>query len=259
MRILNWVFPIRAVLTIEMKGYSLSEARSIKRPKKRARNMWKVLSLVGCIMVLGNVIPSFSQSWPAGITPVRGAVTGVSGNVLTVNSPSGSVNIHLGSPLKIYTRTPSDLAHVTSKSFVGVTSVKQPDGSERATEIHIFPEELRGTGEGSYLMNSDQAKNATSSRMTNGTVSDLRMADGSAPRSRMTNGTVSTKSDDGSTLTIKYSGGVGVISVPPIVTVTALRPSADKLKQGQEVLVLAKKQPDGSLTATNIISVGGAK
>jgi hypothetical protein len=38
-------------------------------------------------------------------------------------------------------------------SFVGVTSVPQPDGAQRATEIHIFPEELRGTGEGSYLMN----------------------------------------------------------------------------------------------------------
>lgn len=168
------------------------------------------------------------------------------------------MNIHLGSPLKVYTSTPSGLAHVTSKSFVGVASVKQPNGSVRATEIHIFPEELQGTGEGSNLMNSDQTKNASSSRMTNGTVSDLRMADDSAPRSRMTNGTVSTKSD-GSTLTIQYSGGIGAISVPPNVTVTALRPSADKLKQRQEVLVLAKKQPDGSLTATNIISVGGAK
>ena len=204
------------------------------------------------------VIPSFSQSWPAGITPVRGAVTSVSGDVLTVNSPSGSVNIHLGSSLKVYTRTPSDLAHVTRKSFVGVTSVKLPDGSERAIEIHIFPEELRGTGEGSYLMNSDQTKNASSSRMTNGTVSDLGMADDSGPRSRMINGTVSTKSD-GSTLSIQYSGGVETISVPPNVTVTALRSTADKLKPGLDVLVLAKKQPDGSLTATNIIFVESAK
>src|SRR5260370_34082763 len=139
--------------------------------KKRERNMWKGLSLVGCIMVLGYVIPAFSQSWPAGITSVRGVVTSVSGDVLTVNSPSGSVNINLDRQLKVYTRTPSDLAHVTSKSFVGVTSVKQPDGSERATEIHVFPEELRGTGEGSYLRDSDQMKNANSSRMTTSPLS----------------------------------------------------------------------------------------
>ena len=220
--------------------------------------MWKALSLVGFIMVLGYVIPAFSQSWPPGITPVRGVVTSVSGDVLTLNSASGSVNITLDRQVKVYTRTPSDLARVTSKSFVGVTSVKQPDGSERATEIHVFPEELRGTGEGSYLMNSDQTKNENSSRMTNGTVSGLGTANGSAPRSRMTNGTVSTKSG-ASTLSIEYGGGVETISVPPDVTVTALTPTADRLTQGQSVLVLAKKQPDGSLTATNIISRGSAK
>jgi len=226
--------------------------------KKRERNMGKVLSAVCCIVVLGSVIAAFSQSWPAGITPVRGVVTSVSGDVLTVNSSSGSVNITLDRQLKVYTRTPSDLAHVTSKSFVGVTSVKQPDGSERATEIHVFPEELRGTGEGSYLMNSDQTKDANRSRMTNGTVSGLGAADGGAPRSRMTNGTVSTKSGE-SALSIEYGGGVETITVPRNVTVTALTPTADKLTPGQSVLVLAKKQPDGSLTATNIISRGSAK
>ena len=226
--------------------------------KKRERNMGKVLSAVCCIVVLGSVIAAFSQSWPAGITPVRGVVTSVSGDVLTVNSSSGSVNINLDRQLKVYTRTPSDLAHVTSKSFVGVTSVKQPDGSELATEIHVFPEELRGTGEGSYLMNSDQTKDANRSRMTNGTVSGLGAANGGAPRSRMTNGRVSTKSGD-STLSIEYGGGVKTITVPPNVTVTALTPTADKLTPGQSVLVLAKKQPDGSLTATNIISRGSAK
>ncbi len=220
--------------------------------------MWKALSPVCCIVFLGYVIPAFSQSWPAGITPVRGVVTSVSGDVLTVNSSSGSVNINLDRQLKVYTRTPSDLAHVTSKSFVGVTSVKQPDGSELATEIHVFPEELRGTGEGSYLMNSDQTKDADRSRMTNGTVSGLGAANGGAPRSRMTNGRVSTKSGD-STLSIEYGGGVKTITVPPNVTVTALTPTADKLTPGQSVLVLAKKQPDGSLTATNIISRGSAK
>ncbi len=226
--------------------------------KKRERNMGKVLSAVCCIVVLGSVIAAFSQSWPAGITPVRGVVTSVSGDVLTVNSSNGSVNITLDRQLKVYTRTPSDLAHVTSKSFVGVTSVKQPDGSERATEIHVFPEELRGTGEGSYLMNSDQTKDANSSRMSNGTVSGLGAANGGAPRPRMTNGTVSTKSGE-STLSIEYGGGVETITVPPNVTVTALTPTADNLTPGQSVLVLAKKQPDGSLTAANIISRGSAK
>src|SRR3989442_9018440 len=164
------------------------------------------LSLLGWIVVFSAVAaPSSAQSWPAGITPVRGVVTSVSGNVLTVNSQTGPVKIQLGSPLKVYKRTPSDLSHVNSESFVGVTSVKQPDGSERATNINIFPEELRGIGEGSYLMNPNPAQSASSSRMTNGTVA------GAA--SRMTDGTVSTRSG-AATLSVPYSGGVQTISVP---------------------------------------------
>ncbi len=186
------------------------------------------------------------------MTPVRGVVASVSEEVLTVRSQTGLVTIHLGSPLKVFTRTPSDLAHVSRNSFVGVTSVKQPDGSERATEIHMFPEELRGMGEGSYLMTPDRAA-STRSRMTNGTVSGLGAANDSPAQSRMTNGTVNTDSG-ASTLSVAYSGGVEIISVPPDVSVTALTLSTDHIRQGDHVVVLAKKQTDGSLLTTRIIS-----
>jgi len=74
------------------------------------------LSLLGWIVVFSAVAaaPSSAQSWPAGITPVRGVVTSVSGNVLTVNSQTGPVKIQLGSPLKVYKRTASDLSHVNT-------------------------------------------------------------------------------------------------------------------------------------------------
>jgi len=208
-----------------------------------------VLSFVGPIVLFGTVatVPATSQSWPAGITPVRGVVTSLSGDLLTLNSQTGPVKLHLGTSLKVYKRTPSDLAHVSSESFVGVTSVKQPDGSERATNINIFPEELRGIGEGSYLMNPNPAQSANSSRMTNGTVA------GSA--SRMTNGTVSTKSG-AATLSVQYSGGMQTISVPRDVSVTALTPTTDKLKPGENVFVLAKTQKDGSFITTSILLIG---
>jgi len=207
-----------------------------------------VLSFIGSIVVFSTVatVPASAQSWPAGITPVRGVVTSVSGDVLTVSSQTGPVKIHLGRAVKVYKRTPSDLAHVNSESFVGVTSVKQPDGSERATNINIFPEELRGIGEGSYLMNP--AQSASSSRMTNGTVA--------GPASRMTNGTVSTKSG-AATLSVQYSGGMQTINVPRDVSVTALTPTADKLTPGENVFVLAKTQKDGSFITTSIVSIPG--
>jgi hypothetical protein len=214
-----------------------------------------------CSIVLVSAVaagPAFSQSWPAGTTPVRGVVASVTGDELTVNSQAGVVKMHLGNPLTVYTRTSSDLAHVTSKSFVGVTSVKQPDGSERATEIHLFPEALRGVGEGSYMMKPDQTKSPSPSRMTNGTVTGSGTAKDTTPKSRMTNGTVSSQSG-ASTLSIEYGGGTQTIVVPPDVSVTALAPTADKLKPGDNVVALAKKQSDGSLTTTDVIAIPPAK
>src|SRR2546423_11255795 len=104
---------------------------------------------------------------------VRGTVVSVSANQLVLKSDTGIVTVGLTQPFHLYVRAPSDLSRVKESSFVGVTSVKQPDGSERATEIHVFPEELRGVGEGSRMMAPNTR--AAASRMTNGKVSASRM------------------------------------------------------------------------------------
>jgi hypothetical protein len=77
-------------------------------------NTRTIFSFVGCIIALGFATPAFSQTWPAGVTPVRGVVASVSGDLLTLKSPTGSVKVHLAKTLTVYTKTPSDLAHVTS-------------------------------------------------------------------------------------------------------------------------------------------------
>ena len=115
---------------------------------------------------------------------LRGTVVSVSANQLVLKSDTGAVTVRLAQPFHLYVRAPSDLSHVKENSFIGVTTVKQPDGSEKATEIHVFPEELRGIGEGSRMM----APNAGASRMTNGNVSASRMTNGTASQSRMSNG-----------------------------------------------------------------------
>jgi hypothetical protein len=140
--------------------------------------MKALVLFTGFVAIL--VVPLFPQSMPAGVTSVRGVVASISDNTLTVKSKASLVQIHTGSPLQVYRDIPSDLAHVNSASFVGVTSIKRPDGSESAKEIHIFPEELRGTGEGSYLLDQDQPKPEGNSRMTNGTVSQSRMTNGTS-------------------------------------------------------------------------------
>ena len=103
------------------------------------------------------------------ISGVKGKLQAVTSDSLDVLSPSGVAHVKIKQPLTVYGRVPSDLSHVTLTSFVGVTSIKQPDGTELAKQINIFPAELRGIGEGSNMI--DAAPGATSqSRMTNGSV-----------------------------------------------------------------------------------------
>lgn len=195
---------------------------------------------------------------PAGvadITPVRGTLASVSDSAITVSTAAGDVRVIVQQPLHVFSRAAAKLSSVTPSSFVGVTSVAQPDGSQRATEIHIFPEELRGTGEGSYPMT--QAAGADTSHrkstMTNGTVSASAEA-GSPPR--MTNGTIASQGTG--TLTVTYRGGSQTITIPPNVSVTELAPVSTKLSTGTRVVVLGKKQPDGTMKASSLVIADSA-
>jgi hypothetical protein len=192
---------------------------------------------------------------PADITPVRGTLASVSDSALTVTTSAGDVSIAVQQPLHVFARASAKLSEVTPSSFVGVTSVAQPDGSQRATEIHIFPEELRGTGEGSYLMTppSGADSSAKKSTMTNGTVAGPKS--GGAPR--MTNGTIANQKTG--TITVNYRGGSQTITVPPNVSVTELAPVSSKLSKGTRVVVLGLKQPDGTMKASNLVVADSTK
>jgi hypothetical protein len=180
---------------------------------------------------------------------LRGTIVSVSANQLALKSDTGTVTVGLPEPLRLYVRAPSDLSKVKDNSFIGVTTVHQPDGSERATEIHVFPEELRGVGEGSRMMGPDVA--AAPSRMTNGNVS-TRMTNGTGTQSRMSNGSVT--STTGSSLVVQYAGGSQTVTVPPNTPVTELKLASRGVTAGDQVALLAKKAPDGSLTADKAIS-----
>jgi hypothetical protein len=86
------------------------------------------------------------------------------------------------------------------------------------------------------------------STMTNGTVSGEQKS-GGAPR--MTNGTIANQSSG--TLTVSYRGGSQTIAIPSDVSVTALAPSSTKLSKGAKVVVLGKKQPDGTMRASSLV------
>ncbi len=207
------------------------------------------LLLISLAVALGS-LPVWAQAAPP-IEGVKGKVQKVTSDALDIQSPKGLVHVKIKQPLTTYGREPSDLSHVSSSSFVGVTSVKQPDGKEQAKEIHIFPSELRGAGEGSNMMDSGQ------SRMTNGSVSRTgsgsRMTNGtvSSSGSRMTNGTVQ-KEGSGTTIVVKYQNGEQTITVPQGVEVTQIVPKQQTLAAGDTVYAATEKGPDGTLTTNKV-------
>jgi len=187
---------------------------------------------------------------------VRGTIKSASSSSLVVTTQSGDVTVAVTPPLQVYSRQPATLADVKDNTFIGVTTVKQPDGSERATEIHIFPEELRGLGEGSRMMNGGGGGGG-GNRMTNGAVSNSRMTNGTATASRMSNGNVANST--GSTLEVQYAGGSQKVTVPPNTRVTQLKPVSKQLAAGDQVVVTAKKAADGTLSTNRVMLAGGRR
>jgi hypothetical protein len=185
------------------------------------------------------------------IPGVVGKLNVVTNSSVEIQTKTGVVRVEIKQPLTIYREVPSDLSHVTSTTYVGVTSVKQANGMELAKHIMIFPAELRGAAEGSFMM--DAAPNATThSRMTNGSV-----ARPAASNSRMTNGTV--RKGGGATLVVHYQDGAQTISVPPNVPVTEAAPVKMTLTEGDTIYVATTKQPNGSLTTDKILFIASAE
>jgi len=163
---------------------------------------------------------------------VRGTIEKVDGQVLTVKARDGAtLTVKLADNAPVRTVLQRSLADVKQGTFVGITAMPQPDGTQKAVEIHIFPESMRGTGEGHRPW-------------------DLM------PNSTMTNANVDSAvvSSDGKTLVLKYKDGEKTFIVPADVEVVEFAPATTAdLKAGEKIFVVAaKKLPDGTLEAPAI-------
>jgi hypothetical protein len=167
------------------------------------------------------------------IVRVRGTLQKVDGQLLTVTARDGaSLTIKLIDNAPVRTVVKLSLADVKQGSFVGITAMPQPDGTQKAVEIHIFPDSLRGTGEGHRPW--DLMSNST---MTNANIdSEVTGADGKE-------------------LVLKYKDGEKKFVVPANAEVVMFAPAAiADLKPSEKIFVAAgKKLPDGSVEAPRIV------
>jgi hypothetical protein len=166
---------------------------------------------------------------------LRGVIEKVDGNTLTAKTDKGDeIKINLADKMLIVDVVKASLADIKDGAFIGSGAMPQPDGSQKAIEVHIFAESMRGTGEG------------------------FRQWDG-APNSTMTNGTVGTTVTgvDGPVITVKFKDGEKKIVVTPDVPIVRFEiGDISAVKPGAAFTVVAAvKQPDGSF-GINRINVG---
>ena len=173
-----------------------------------------------------------STAWAQDTVRVRGTIERVDGPVYVIKARDGAeVKVALGDKPLIVAIVKASVADIKQGMFVGVTGMPQADGSQRAIEVHIFPESMRGTGEGHYPW-------------------DLR------PQTTMTNANVEqlVTGTDGRTLTLKYKDGEKkIVTTPETVIVTYMPGDKSELKPGAKVFIgAAKKLPDGTLQTPRI-------
>ena len=188
-----------------------------------SRKIMCLLQMIGLTMVL-----AAPAAWAQEPPPVRicGTIEHIDGSTYVVKNRDGAeLKVTLPENPQIAGIAKASLSDIKQGSFVGITGMPQPDGSQRALEVHIFPESMRGTGEGHYPW-------------------DLR------PQSTMTNANVDqlVTAVDGQTLTLKYKDGEKKIFVPADVPIVTYVPG-DKsdLKVGAKVFIIGVKQPDGTV------------
>jgi hypothetical protein len=205
------------------------------------------MAFIGTILMAGAAAAQMSSSGKPAPEHVRGDIVSVEGNTVTVKSRSGeALKLQLADDVRVSEVKKADLADIRDGAFIGTTAVQQPDGTLRALEVHVFPDSMRGTGEGHRPWDLQPG-----STMTNATVSGSGAAAGGKSGSTMTNANVAKV--EGRKLTLKYSGGEKSVVVPSDAKIVKLEPaSRSDLRPGVHLFALASRQGDGTLRAERV-------
>jgi hypothetical protein len=196
---------------------------------------WMPRSLMASLAVVSLLATSAWAQQPPAPTRIRGTIDAVDGKTLSIKTREGTdVKVNMTDDLTVIGIAKSSLSEIKQGSYIGVSAMPQPDGSQKAIAIHIFMESQRGAAEGFRPW-------------------DLR------PNSTMTNATVAqtVASVDGQVIEVKYKDGEKKVVVPPDAAIVAFA-AGDKaeVKPGAKIIIFAAtKKEDGTLEA-NRVNVG---
>lgn len=186
-------------------------------------------------LLAGSLLISAASAQQPQPLRIRGAIEAIDGAVLTIKTREGDERkVKMTDNVTVTGIARTTMAEVKPGSYIGVTSMPQADGTQKAIAIHIFPEAMRGTGEGSRPW-------------------DLR------PNSSMTNATVDQKvqASDGQTVTVKYKDGEKKVTVTPDTPIVTFVPgNKDELKPGAKIIIMGATKKDDGTFETARVNVG---
>ena len=183
-------------------------------------------ALAGCLFSVAAIAQTTAPP-----TRIRGTIAAVEGQTLTIATREGpKVDVMLNDPLTVATVKKVDLASIAPGTYVGIATRNGANGEMQAIEVLVFPDSMRGAGEGHYAWDLEPG-----SMMTNGTVSGAVQA------------------TSGRELSLSFKGGSNKIVVPPDAPIVTFAPAerAD-LKPGAPVMFGATKNADGKLAASRV-------
>jgi hypothetical protein len=191
--------------------------------------MRKISSLV-VLLAVAFVSTALAQQPP--MVRIRGTIEAVDGPMLSVKSRDGTdMKVRVTDNVAVFGVAKTSLSEIKEGSYIGVTAMPEPDGTQKAIAVHIFPENQRGAAEGFRPW-------------------DLR------PNSTMTNATVAetVAGVDGQKILVKYKDGEKKVVVPPDTPIVTFLPGdKSELKPGAKILIFgAAKKDDGTLEAARV-------
>jgi hypothetical protein len=178
-----------------------------------------------------------SVAWAQQPPPVRirGTIESVDGAMLMIKSREGvDMKVRMTDNVAVFGVVKASLSEIKPGSYIGVSAMPEPDGTQKALAVHIFPESQRGAAEGFRPW-------------------DLR------PNSTMTNATVAetVAGTDGQNILVKYKDGEKKVVVPPNTPiVTFVVGEKSEVKAGAKIIIFGAVKKDDGMLEANRVNVG---
>ncbi len=191
------------------------------------------ISSLAALLVITCASVAWAQQPPT--VRIRGTIEAVDGPVLAIKSRDGAdMKVRVTDNVAVFGVAKTELSEIKQGSYIGITAMPEPDGTQKAIAVHIFPENQRGAAEG--FRPWDLRANST---MTNATVAET------------------VKGTDGQNILVKYKDGEKKVVVPPDTPiVTFVAGDKSELKPGAKIIIFGAAKKDDGMLEANRVNVG---